>query len=83
MMAHLTSRWYSRQYDIPKGEEIKMRCCSKEGSDVIDFIIASRLIAPNEYQYKLYKVVKPPKPIVQLIKVAKDPLILEDYIFGK
>ena len=84
MRAHPV-KWYEEKYKIPRGEEIVMRCCSKEGGPV-DYLIVRvpRLEGPF---YKLYQVIFEslipgiPKDI-KLVKTGKDPLVLEDIVFG-
>lgn len=61
-----------------------MRCCSKENGPV-DYLITVVHRLEEDF-YKLYSVVFGPDSIpanVKLVKVSKDPLILEDIVFGK
>lgn len=79
-------KWYDEKYKVPRDEKIVLRCCSKEGGPV-DHLITVAERFPDK-MYKLYKVVfeslTPSIPkSVKLLKVAKNPIVLEDMVFGK
>lgn len=91
MKAHVTGKtpeWWDINYSVPAGEKIVMRAASKEDGPV------DHLITKHELKqiYKLYKVKEGPakdshdilyRKKIDFVKSAKDPLILEDMIFGR
>ena len=83
-MRALPIKWYHEKYQVPRGEQIVMRCCSKEDGPV-DYLI-TRVPRLEEPFYKLYRVIFAANGIpgdIKLVKTSKDPLILEDLVFGK
>lgn len=84
-MRALPIKWYHEKYQVPRGEQIMMRCCSKEGGPVDHLITrVPRVPRFEEPFYKLYRVIFAANGIpndIKLVKTSKDPLILEDLVF--